>query len=82
MLLVLLQEFPGVILKAAETYKPNLVARYVLDLARLFNKYYQHVKIVQDDPVLQAARMELVIGVRQVLDTGLGLLGIAAPDAM
>lgn len=82
MLLVLLQEFAPIVLKAAEEYKPNLVARYVLDLSRMFNSYYQKVHIIGDDLAATNARGALVSGVRQVLKNGLLLLGIESPEKM
>lgn len=82
MLLVLLHEFSGIVQRAAEEYKPHLVARYVLDLAKMFNSYYQKYKIVQEDKNLEWARVALITSVQQVLKNGLTLLGIATPNHM
>ena len=81
-LINILAEFGSVIGKAAEEYKPNLVARYVLTLAHVFNKYYQKCKVVTDDEKLTHARLILVASVKQVLANGLRLLGIDAPERM
>jgi arginyl-tRNA synthetase len=81
-LLVVLSEFGGVVARAADAYQPYLVARYLLELARLFNSYYQKVKIVQEDKELETARVALVASVGQVLKNGLALLGIEAPEKM
>lgn len=78
-----LAEFGEVVVKAADEYKPSLVARYILELAREFNKYYQTTKIlVEDDETLTHARLTLVESVQQVLKTGLGLLGIQTIEKM
>lgn len=81
-LLVMLHTFPSIIKKAAEEYKPNYVARYILELARSFNHYYHKTKIIQDDKVLQHVRIYLIQGIAQVLKNGLHLLWIAAPEHM
>ena len=81
-LLVMLSEFESVIDKASREYKPHLLARYVLDLAKTFNNYYQKYKIITDDEASSNARLALVKGVKQVLENGLRLLGIERPEKM
>lgn len=81
-LLVLLSEFPAVVAKAAKEYKPHLVARYVLDLAKTFNNYYQKYKIITDDNILSATRLSLIIWIEQVLKNWLHLLGIEILEKM
>lgn len=78
-----LSEFGDVVAKAADEYKPSLVARYVLELARMFNTYYQSTKVlIEDDLPLTQARLALVASVQQVLHNGLQLLWIEAPEKM
>ena len=78
-----MSELSDTIQKAAQEYKPSLIARYVLELARQFNAYYQTTKIlVEDDEVTTQARLALVASVQQVLKTGLWLLWIEAPETM
>ncbi|NTV24251.1 MAG: arginine--tRNA ligase [Nanoarchaeota archaeon] len=81
-LMLLLNQFPEIVEKAAENYKPSLVTRYLLDLCQAFNEYYHRHQIVQDDKTLEEARVLLVACVKQVLENGLGVLGIEAPDVM
>ncbi len=76
-----LAEFPDTIVRASQDCKPHYIANYVFSLATLFNEFYQSV------PVLKAkkerdARLALVFSVRNVLKSGLGLLGIEAPEEM
>lgn len=47
-----LVEFPAVIERAYELTDPSIVAKYVLKLARVFNKYYGHTKILEPDDFL------------------------------
>lgn len=77
----LLQAFPAAIERSAEKYEPSVLAKYVIDLAQTFNKYYAHVKIVHDDEQ-QDSRLALVQSVEIVLKEGLRLLGVHAPDEM
>lgn len=83
LLLLHLSEFGDAVSKSADEYKPSLIARYTLELARMFNAYYQQTKIIlEDDESTTQARLALVASVQQVLKTGLWLLWIQAPDKM
>ncbi|WP_314061695.1 arginine--tRNA ligase [uncultured Vagococcus sp.] len=77
----LLQTFPQIVQRAATKYEPSVIAKYVIQLAQSFNKYYAHVKIVNDDGQ-QDARLALVFSVKTVLKEGLRLLGLKAPEEM
>jgi arginyl-tRNA synthetase len=77
----LLLEFPNVINRACEQFDPSQVAKYVVDLAQAFNKYYGEVKILENNSE-QQGRLALVYAVTVVLKEGLRLLGIEAPEEM
>ncbi|WP_251553626.1 arginine--tRNA ligase [Neobacillus muris] len=77
----LLMEFPSAIKRACENYDPSLVAKYIIDLAQVFNKYYAEVKVLEESPEREA-RLALVCSVTVVLKEGLRLLGISAPEEM
>ena len=77
----MLQNFPDVVKRAAKDYEPSVVAKYVLKLAKSFNQYYAHSKILADDEGLKA-RLALVKSVSIVLQMSLGLLGVKAPEEM
>nr|WP_255472882.1 arginine--tRNA ligase [Planomicrobium sp. CPCC 101079] len=77
----LLMEFPVVIEKSFHENEPSAIAKYVIELAQEFNKYYAQVKILADDGE-QESRLALVKAVTVVLAEGLRLLGIKAPDEM
>ncbi len=81
-LLVHLASFGDIISESAKIYEPALVTRYLQDLAQLFNAYYQKHSILTDDVELTKARVVLVAWIRQVLENGLRLLGIEAPERM
>ncbi|NLM45429.1 MAG: arginine--tRNA ligase [Firmicutes bacterium] len=78
----LLARFSDQIVRAAETCKPSVIARYVLDVAAAFNTFYHRCPVLQAPPDISRARLALIDAVRQVLVNGLWLLGIAAPEEM
>lgn len=77
-----LAQFPARIQEAAENYKPYLVARYLLELAQCFNEFYHACPILQAEQEQMKARLMLATAVKQVLENGLYLLGIDAPEVM
>ncbi|MDR6120649.1 arginyl-tRNA synthetase [Bacillus sp. SLBN-46] len=77
----LLMEFAPAIKRACENFDPSQVAKYIVDLAQAFNKYYAEVKILEKNPAKQS-RLALVFAVTVVLKEGLRLLGIEAPEEM
>ncbi len=88
-LLMHLYRFDSVIEIAAEKYEPNFIAEYLLELAAVFNRFYQRkdthgklIKIISDNEQETGARMLLVAGVRTVMKEGLRLMGIEAPEQM
>jgi len=77
--------FPEVISQAAKSREPHHVAYYVRDVAGLWNPYLQdgqRHRVLSDDEGLTAARLGLVLAVRNVLASGLDLLGVSAPETM
>ena len=74
--------FADAVKKAAETREPCVVTRHIVDLAEKFNKFYICHKIVTAKDGEKEARLALTKAVKNVIATGLGLLGIDAPDAM
>ncbi|MHA1898622.1 MAG: arginine--tRNA ligase, partial [Promethearchaeota archaeon] len=81
-LVKILSDFPNVIKSAAESYKPNLIANYLIKLAQAFNKFYNAYKVLVDDLELKKARLLLIDSIRIVIKNGLALLGIEAPEKM
>lgn len=77
----LLDKFPEVIKEAVEDYSPNLLADYVFDLAKSFNDFYSKHRVI-DEGEVEPLRWFLTKGVVEVLEQGLGLLGIGVPERM
>ena len=81
-LMLMLSRYPEVVESAAQDAAPHLIAHYVRDLAGALHQYYDKHKILVDDEALRGARMALTDAVRIVLASGLGLLGVSAPEQM
>lgn len=77
-----LYKFTEVVKDAAEKYEPFFISRYVVELAKDFNKYYNQVTINVDDEKLKNTRLMLCYSVKNVISEGLSLLGIEAPEKM
>ena len=80
-----LATFPEVIDRAADSREPHHVAYYLREVAGLWNPYLQdgdRHRVISADASLTAARLGLALAVRNVLASGLGLLGVTAPERM
>ena len=77
----LLQDFSRVVKRAAENYDPSLIAKYAINLAQAFNKYYAHTRILDENPE-RDSRLALSYSTAVVLKEALRLLGVDAPDKM
>ena len=78
-----LARFPDTVARACVENEPSLVATFLLELATVANKFYNELPVLNhEDQDLVAARIILVDCVRTVLRTGLGLLGMSAPEEM
>ncbi|HXF81916.1 MAG TPA: arginine--tRNA ligase [bacterium] len=78
-----LARFPVAVREAVHGFFPHIVANYLFQLAQLFHVFYHQVPVHQaEDERLRASRMSIVHGAAQVMRTGLGLLGIEAPERM
>lgn len=81
-LLKTLGDFPATVREAAEKYEPSFVARWCVDTAKLFNKFYFDCKILQAEEDVRAFRLALTKATLIALTNGLGLLGIGVPEKM
>ncbi|RVU70608.1 MULTISPECIES: arginine--tRNA ligase [Lactobacillus] len=76
-----LADFPRIIARSADKFEPSVIAKFALDLAKKFNKYYANVKILTKDDQI-GARLALVQATSIVLTEALRLLGVNAPKEM
>lgn len=81
-LVVSLARYPEVVATAAERLEPHDIANYLRELAADFHSFYNAHKILEGAREVTNARLALVKATRQVLASGLDLLGVSAPDSM
>lgn len=85
-LLGALREFPRIVETAAMLREPHRVARYLEELASLYNRWYDQRRVLPrgDEEVtpLHRTRLWLSDAAGQVLRSGLGLVGVSAPERM
>jgi arginyl-tRNA synthetase len=74
--------FPQALRVCSQEDSPHPLANYLLFLAKQFHHFYDHHRVLGDDPGLTRARLGLIDAVRQELKLGLNLLGVGAPESM
>jgi arginyl-tRNA synthetase len=81
-LLRLLSRYPEVIEAAARLRAPHMMAHYLQELANAFHSYYNAHQFIVDDENLRNARLNLIKAAAQIIESGLMLLGVSAPQEM
>ena len=77
-----LAAYPDVLADATDELAPHQLAYYLKELAADFHGYYNAERILVDDDGVRNARLALLLATRQVLNNGLALLGVSAPEKM
>ena len=77
-----LSAFTGEVAAAAKLKDPAKITRYVMNLSTLFHKFYNTCRVKGSDEALQAARLYLCTATRTVLENGLALFKVTAPESM
>ncbi|MCS6770991.1 MAG: arginine--tRNA ligase [Kiritimatiellae bacterium] len=72
--------FPDVVVRAAATYRPNLLCEYLFDLAQVYSTFYQTVPFLKAPEGVRESRVRLCDLTARILKQGLDLLGIEAPE--
>ncbi|MGB6769772.1 MAG: arginine--tRNA ligase [Methyloceanibacter sp.] len=82
-------QFPGIVEASAQAHEPHRIAFYLYDIAAEFHALWNRGKdspqlrfIYETDRELTRARVALVVATRQVLASGLGILGVKAMHEM
>lgn len=82
-LIVTLSKFPEVIAEAAAGHSPALIANYVYELAKTYNKFYHEKSILQaEEERLKQFRLQLSAASAKIISKAMGLLGIDVPERM
>ena len=78
-----LQKFGDVIKRAAQENEPSILAKYMIDVAASFSRFYNECQVATlEDEKLKAARCALVYATSIVIKKGLGILGVECPEKM
>lgn len=75
-----ISEYGEVVEKATAELLPHYICTYLYELAQVFNSFYEHNRIIGD--AREDIRLQLIERYADTLKSGLGLLGITAPDKM
>ena len=78
----LLEQFPKLVKEAAQRNEPSIITRYTVDLAQAYNKFYYEHRILDCEPATSAARIAITKAVRNVIGTGLTLIGVEPTEKM
>lgn len=81
-LMTTLSRFPEIIELAASNRAPQHLVHFLRDLANEFHTYYNAHTFIVDDSGLRNARLTLISATRNVIASGLGIIGVSAPDSM
>ena len=81
-LMTTLSKFSELVENAALNHEPHQLANYLRELANDLHTYYNAHQFIVEDEAVRNARLALIKATKQVLQNGLGLLGVSAPDKM
>lgn len=81
-LILKLEEYKSVVQNAAKNRTPYLITKYLQELAADFHRFYQVSKVICDDEKLMFGRLALVRAVTYVLESGMNLIAVNAPEKM
>jgi arginyl-tRNA synthetase len=82
-------QYPRTVESAAMAHEPHRIAFYLYDLAAEFHALWNRGNddssrrfLIENNPQLSRARLELAQGIAQIIRSGLGLMGVAATEEM
>ncbi|MES2476835.1 MAG: arginine--tRNA ligase [Verrucomicrobiota bacterium] len=78
----LLVRFGEILPVVLEDFRPNLLANYVLELARAFHSFFEACPVLKSEEPIRSSRLALCDLTSRTLRQGLDLLGIAVPERM
>ncbi len=74
--------YEDIIVKTKEEYAPSILAKYLLNLASLFNSFYAKEKVIVEDPIERNTKLHLLKMTKGVLNDGMKLLGMQVISKM
>jgi len=77
-----LGRYPEVVELSARLMEPHRIPFYLMQLASGFHSYYNKHRVLTDDALLTSGRLYLITAVQKIIQNGLFLLGVSAPEKM
>jgi arginyl-tRNA synthetase len=78
-----LSDFEKKLIQAGEEYSPSVLAQYLFELAKEYNRFYAELPIFNEsNPKIQSLRIALSAMTAKTIRRGMQLLGIKVPDRM
>ncbi len=74
--------FPDIVLFAANSFETHKITGYLQELAECFHRFYTVCRIIGSEQKLAESRLSLALATQIVLQNGLTLLGLSAPERM
>ncbi|WP_442591684.1 arginine--tRNA ligase [Pedobacter sp. AW31-3R] len=83
-MIILLAKYPAEITAAAKAFSPAMLANYVYEVAKMFNKFYHEIPpiVKEEDLQLKQHRLNLSSVTANILKSGMRILGIQVPERM
>jgi arginyl-tRNA synthetase len=81
-LIDIISQFPAIVQRASQEYKPLHISNQAYNLARAFNDFYNQCPVLISEPEVRAFRLRLVAAARQAIANSLHLLDISTPKVM
>jgi arginyl-tRNA synthetase len=81
-LVLRLADWPAAVAEAEQRRAPHRVVAYLIELAREFHGFYHRCRVVGEAPEVEAFRLDVCRATGATIRTGLGLLGVEAPERM
>ncbi|MFH1180888.1 MAG: arginine--tRNA ligase [bacterium] len=81
-IILMILGFGEILQEIGKTYFPNQLAEYIYKLSNELNAFYEVLPILKAEAKERESRLNLILGAKEILKTGLNLLGISAPEKM
>ncbi|MFE6384749.1 arginine--tRNA ligase [Nocardiopsis dassonvillei] len=81
-LVLALSRFPGAVQAALNHLQPHRLATYLFELATQFSSFYENCPVLKSEGRVRESRLGLAAHTAAVLERGLDLLGIEAPQRL
>jgi arginyl-tRNA synthetase len=77
-----LLNFPAVVEQTAESLQPHRICQHLYEVATAYADFFENCPVLKAPEPLRASRLSLCLLTARVLEQGLALLGILAPERM